>query len=89
MAYIVRDNEIVPVPIPVGKRVKIGSNYREPLENHISNDQLWIQDVFTFRQIPYYAIRFRFEKYLVLASTWGAIAVMLNMIGRYLLDAPN
>ena len=89
MAFIVRDNEIVPVPIPVGRRVKIGSNYRPPLESHIANDQLWVQDVFTFSQIPYYAIRFRFEKYLVLATTWGAVALMLNMIGRYWLGASN
>ena len=32
MAYIIRDGEIVPVPIPVGKRVKIGSAYIPPLE---------------------------------------------------------
>ena len=89
MAYIVRDNEIVPIAIPQGQRVKIGSNYRAPLQNHIATDQLWIQDVFTFSQIPYYAVRFRFEKYLVQASIWLGIVVMFGMIGRYLLGAPN
>ena len=88
MAYIVRDNEIVPIAIPQGRRVKIGSNYRPPLENHIAMDQLWIQDVYTFGQIPYYAVRFRFEKYLVQASLWLGVVVMLAMIGRYLLNAP-
>ena len=89
MAYIVRDNEIVPIAIPQGRRVRIGSNYRAPLANHIANDQLWIQDVFTFGNIPYYAVRFRFEKYLVQASLWLGVVVMLSMIGRYLLGAPN
>ena len=89
MAYIVRDNEIVPIAIPQGRRVRIGSNYRAPLVNHIANDQLWIQDVFTFGNIPYYAVRFRFEKYLVQASLWLGVVVMLSMIGRYLLGAPN
>lgn len=88
MAYIVRDNEIVPVPIPVGRRVKIGSNYIPPLNNHIANDQLWVQDVYTFSQIPYYAIRFRFEKYMVFGITWLGVVVMLAMIGRYFLNAP-
>ena len=88
MAYIVRDNEIVPIAIPQGRRVKIGSNYRPPFENHIAMDQLWIQDVYTFGQIPYYAVRFRFEKYLVQASLWLGVVVMLAMIGRYLLNAP-
>ena len=88
MAYIVRDNEIVPIAIPQGKRVKIGSNYRAPLANHIANDQLWIQDVFTFSNIPYYAVRFRFERYLVQTSLWLGVVVMFGMIGRYLLNAP-
>jgi hypothetical protein len=89
MAYIVRDNEIIPIPIQLGKRVKIGSGYITPLENHIANDQLWIQDVFTFNQIPWYAIRNRLEKFLVLASIYGAIVVMLTMVGRYFLGAPG
>ena len=88
MAYIVRDNEIVPIAIPPGRRVKIGSNYRAPLANHIAMDQLWIQDVFTFSNIPYYAVRFRFERYLVQASLWLGVVVMFSMIGRYLLNAP-
>ena len=88
MAYIVRDNEIVPIAIPPGRRVKIGSNYRAPLANHIANDQLWIQDVFTFSNIPYYAVRFRFEKYLVQASLWLGVVVVFGMIGRYSLNAP-
>jgi len=47
MAFYVRNDEIIPVAIPVGKRVKIGSAYIPPLDNHISNDQIWIQDIFT------------------------------------------
>lgn len=88
MAYIIRDNEIVPVPIPVGKGVKIGSNYRAPLQNHIADDQLWVQDVFAFSSIPYYAVRFRFERYLITATVWISLVVMFGMIGRYLLSAP-
>jgi hypothetical protein len=88
MAYIIRDGEIVPVPIPVGKRVKIGSAYIPPLENHIASDQLWIQDVFTFHTIPWYAIRNRYEKYILLFILWGSITYMLTMIGRYTLGAP-
>lgn len=88
MAYIIRDGEIVPVPIPVGKRVKIGSAYIPPLENHIASDQLWIQDVFTFGQIPWYAIKNRMEKYILVFILWGAITYMLAMIGRYYLGAP-
>jgi len=40
MAYYIRDGEIIPVAVPLGKRVKIGSNYREPIGNYIANDQL-------------------------------------------------
>jgi len=89
MAYIIRNDEIVPVAIPVGKRVKIGSAYIPPLENYIANDQLWIQDVYTFNSIPWYAIRNRFEKWLLLATLWGGVFVMLTMIGRFWLGAPN
>ncbi|NBR62339.1 MAG: hypothetical protein EBT86_12045 [Actinobacteria bacterium] len=88
MAYYVRDGEIVPVAVPLGRRVKIGSNYREPLQNHIANDQLWIQDVYTFSQIPFYAIKFRFERYLVAACLWFSAFVVLTFIGRYYLGAP-
>jgi hypothetical protein len=87
MAYIVRNDEIVPIAIPVGKRVKIGSAYVAPLPNHIDNDQLWIQDVFTFNQIPWYAVRNRAEKWLLMLVLWGAITMMLSFIGRYYLGA--
>jgi len=40
MAYYIRDGEIIPVAVPLGKRVKIGSNYREPIVNYIANDKL-------------------------------------------------
>lgn len=89
MAFIMRDNEIIPVPIQLGKRVKIGINYQPPLENYISNDQLWIQDVYTFKQIPWYAIRNRMEKYLIMCVLYGGIFVLLSMIGRYFLGAPR
>lgn len=88
MAYIVRDNEIVPVPIPVGKRVKIGKNYVAPLPNYISDDQLWIQEIFTFNNLPWYAIKNRLEKWFLMFVLYGAIVVMLTMIGRYYLGAP-
>ena len=88
MAYYVRDGEIVPVAVPLGRRVKIGSNYREPLPNHIANDQLWVQDVYTFSQIPFYAIKFRFERYLTVAALWFACFVVLTFIGRHYLGAP-
>ena len=42
MAHIIRDGEIVPIAIPVGKRIKIGSAYIAPLENHIADDQLYV-----------------------------------------------
>lgn len=80
-----RDHEIVPVPIPVGKKIKIGKHYLPPLENHIANDQLWIQDIFTFKQIPWYAIKYRFEKWMVYAILWGSITYVLSFIGRYFL----
>ena len=89
MAFIVRDNEIVPIAIPLGKRIKIGSNYTAPYENYVANDQLWIQDVFTFNNIPWYAIRNRFEKYLVVGVIYFAIVLILSMIGRYYLGAPS
>ena len=89
MAFIVRNQEIVPIPIPLGKRVKIGSAYNVPLENHVANDQLWIQDIYTFNNIPWYAIRNRYEKYLVAVLLYLAIVVMLSMIGRYYLGAPG
>lgn len=85
MAYIVRNEEIVPVPIPVGKRVKIGSAYNPPLKNYVFNDQLWIQDVFAFKQIPWYAIRNRFERWLFLACMWFASFYILTIVGRYLM----
>jgi len=89
MAFIIRNDEIVPVPIPLGKRVKIGSAYLAPLENHIANDQLWIQDVFAFNNIPWYAIRNRYEKYFVALAIYFAIVVILSMIGRHFLGAPS
>lgn len=89
MAHIIRDGEIVPIAIPLGKRVKIGSAYISPLENHIAPDQLWIQDIFTFNSIPWYAIKSRFEKFLIGFVLWGSIAVILNMLGRYYLGAPS
>jgi hypothetical protein len=42
-----------------------------------------------FRQIPWYMIKNRFERYLLYAVLYGAIVVMLTMIGRYWLGAPN
>jgi len=89
MAFIVRDNEIVPIAIPLGKRIKIGSNYTAPYENYVANDQIWIQDVFAFNSIPWYAIRNRFEKYLVVGVIYCAIVLILSMIGRYYLGAPS
>lgn len=89
MAHIVRDGEIVAIPIPLNQRVKIGRYYQPPQLNYIANDQLWIQDVYTFRQIPWYMIKNRFERYLLYAVLYGAIVVMLTMIGRYWLGAPN
>ena len=87
MAFIVRDKEIVPIAIPVGKRVKICSAYVPPLPNYISDDQLWVQDVFTFQQIPWYAIRNRAEKWLLMLAIWGSITYMLSFIGRHYLGA--
>ena len=89
MAFIIRNDEIVPIAIPLGKRVKIGSAYIAPLENHIANDQLWIQDVFTFKTLPWYAIKNRLEKYLVLWVLWGSIFYVLSFIARYLGAKPG
>lgn len=83
MAYIIRDGDIVPVAIPVGRRIKIGINYQRPIENYISNDQLWIQDVFTFNHIPWYAIKYRAEKWIFYAALWGSIVYVLSFIGRH------
>jgi hypothetical protein len=89
VAHIVRDGEIVAIPIKLNQRVKIGRYYQPPQLNYIDNDQLWIQDVYTFKQIPWYMIKNRFERYLLYAVLYGAIVVMLTMIGRYWLGAPN
>lgn len=89
MAYYIRDGEIIPVAVPIGKRVKIGSNYREPLANFIDEDQLWLQDVFVFNSLPWYAIKNRIEKYLVAWAIWGTIFYVLTMIGRYLGAKPG
>ena len=84
MAYYIRDQEIVPVAIPVGKRVKICKDYIKPLENYIANDQLWIQDIYTFNNLPWYAIRNRYERYFVYATLWFAWFVIAVMLARYL-----
>lgn len=89
MAYIIRDGEIVAIPIKLNQRVKIGHYYEPPQLNYISSDQLWIQDVYTFNQIPWYMVKNRFERYLLYAILYGAIVVMLTMIGRYWLGAPH
>jgi hypothetical protein len=89
VAHIIRDGEIVPIPIPLNQRVKIGRHYQPPQLSYLSNDQLWIQDVYTFNQIPWYAIKNRYERYLLYAVLYGAIVVMLTMIGRYWLGAPH
>jgi hypothetical protein len=84
MAYYIRNQEIVPVAIPIGKRVKIGKDYIEPLGNYIANDQLWIQDIYTFNNLPWYAIRNRYERYLVYLTLWFAWFVIAVMLARYL-----
>lgn len=89
MAHIVRDGEIVPIPIPLNQRVKIGKHYLPPQLSYLAKDQLWIQDVYTFNQIPWYMIKNRYERYLLYAVLYGSIVVMLTMIGRYWLGAPN
>lgn len=89
MAHIIRDGEIVAIPIKLNQRVKIGRYYQPPQLSYLANDQLWIQDVYTFNQIPWYMIKNRFERYLLYAILYGAIVVMLTMIGRYWLGAPH
>ena len=89
MAHIVRDGEIVPIPIKLNQRVKIGRYYQPPQLSYLSNDQLWVQDVYTFKQIPWYMVKNRFERYLLYATLYGAIVVMLTMIGRHYLGAPH
>jgi hypothetical protein len=84
MAYYIRDQEIVPVAIPLGRRVKIGKDYIEPLGNYIANDQLWIQDIYTFNNLPWYAIRNRYERYLVYLTLWFAWFVIAVMLARYM-----
>lgn len=89
MAYYIRDGEIIPVAVPLGKQVKIGSNYREPLGNYIDHDQLWLQDVYVFNSLPWYAIKNKIEKYMVAWAIWGTIFYVLTMIGRYLGAKPG
>ena len=84
MAYYIRDQEIIPVAIPLGGRVKIGKHYDPPLENYIANDQLWIQDIYTFNNLPWYAIRNRYERYLIYATLWFAWFVIAIMLARYM-----
>jgi hypothetical protein len=84
MAYYIRNQEIVPVAIPIGKRVKIGKDYTQPLGNYIANDQLWIQDIYTFNNLPWYAIRNRYERYLTYLALWFAWFVIAVMLARYL-----
>lgn len=88
MAYIIRDGELVAIPIPLNKRAKIGRYYQPPQLNYIANDQLWIQDVYTFKQIPWYMIKNRFERYLLYGTLWFSVVVILNLVGRHLLGAP-
>ena len=89
MAHIVRDGEIVPIPIPLNQRVKIGQHYQPPQLNYIDSDQLWIQDVYTFKQIPWYAIKNRYERYFLYGTLWFSVFVILNLIGRHYLGAPH
>jgi hypothetical protein len=89
VAHIVRDGEIVAIPIQLNQRVKIGCYYQPPQLNYLDRDQLWIQDVYVFKQIPWYMIKNRFERYLLYAALYGAIVVMLTMIGRHWLGAPH
>ncbi len=89
MAHIIRDGEIVAIPIPLNQRVKIGCYYQPPQLNYIDNDQLWIQDVYTFKQIPWYAIKNRYERYFLYGTLWFSVFVILNLIGRHYLGAPH
>jgi hypothetical protein len=89
LAHIIRDGEIVAVPIKLNCRVKIGKHYQPPQLNYLANDQLWIQDVYVFKQIPWYMIKNRLERYLLYLVLYGAIVAMLSMIGRYWLGAPQ
>ena len=83
MAYIMRNGDIVPIAIPVGKRIKIGSMYNPPRENYVANDQLWIQDIFTFNQIPWYAIKNRTLKYFIYFIFWASVTYSMAMLARY------
>jgi len=89
MAYFIRNGELVPVAIPLNQRVKIGKYYQPPQINYLANDQLWIQDVYTFNKIPWYMIKNRIEKYVLYFILYGSVVTMLSMIGRYYLGAPK
>jgi hypothetical protein len=89
VAHIIRDGEIIAIPIPLNQRVKIGRHYQPPQLNYLANDQLWIQDVYVFKQIPWYMIKNRFERYLLFGVLWFSVVVILNLIGRYYLGAPH
>jgi hypothetical protein len=84
MAHIIRDNEIVPIPIAPGKKVKIGSNYQPPLNNYVEYDQLWVQDIMAFGKTPWSWIRWKLPEWIFGLTLWFAVVVALNLLGRAL-----
>ncbi len=82
MAYIIRDNEIVPIPIRPGKKVKIGSAYQPPRINYVEYDQLWVQDVMAFGLTPWSWIRFKGLQWFIGLVVWFSVVVLLNLIVR-------
>ena len=64
MAFVVRDQEIIPIPIQPGKRVKIGCAYEPPKINYVEYDQLWVQDIMAFGKTPWSWIRWKVPEWI-------------------------
>lgn len=82
MAYIIRNDDIVPIPIQPGKRVKIGSAYQAPMINYVEYDQLWVQDIMAFGKTPWSWIRWKVPEWCFWAVIWFSVVVVLNFVGK-------
>jgi hypothetical protein len=82
MAFVVRDQEIIPIPIQPGKRVKIGCAYEPPQINYVEYDQLWVQDIMAFGKTPWSWVRWKVPEWIFWFVCWSSFAYALGVVAK-------
>lgn len=64
-------------------KVVIGCKYQPPRPQYMARDQVWIQDVFTFKTLPPGALQFVWARRFVWFSLYGSLVVVLQLLARH------